>query len=970
MKVSHRVSVRTGGPALPSRPRLLVPVVVTVLVVIIAIGVFVNLYTDLLWFREARFSAVFSTVLRTRLLLFVLFGLLMAVVVGANVVVAYRVRPPFRPLSLEQQNLERYRLAVEPYLTPAVLAVGGVFGLFAGLSASARWQTWLLWRNRTTFGVKDLQFHKDVSYFTFTYPMQRFALGFALTVVVLSLIVAAITHYLFGGVRLQTDGEKVSPAARAHLSVLIGVIVLLKGAAYYLDRYGLAFSLRGRVQGPGYTDVHAVLPAKTILVGIAIICALLFFANIVVRNILLPGGALALLVISAIGIGGIYPAIVQQTRVKPNEIVRERTYIERNIATTRAAYQIDHVKTEPFSGVSTVTPSALSKDTGTLPKARLLDPNVLSRTYTQLQRLRAYYGFNSSLDIDRYDFGKGVQDAVVGVRELNKEGLSVDQQNWINEHLVYTHGNGIVAAPANTVDGSGRPVFTVKDLPVTGPIPIEETRVYYGEGTTDYSIVNTSQAETDGPVEGGKEATYSYKGNGGITLDSPFRKLLYAVKFKEKNLLLSSALTSSSKLMYIRTPKERVQKVAPFLQLDGDPYPAVVDGRILWIVDGYTTSANYPYSERTTLGTATLDSQTINGLPDQQVNYIRNSVKATVDAFSGKVTLYDWDAKDPVLQTWNKAFGGNLLEPKSAMSASLLAHVRYPEDLFKVQRDLLTKYHITDPKAFFQGDDYWQVPSDPTASTTTDTTNAAGQLFSTSTNGPDQPPYYVQLQPPGTTSPRFALTTSFVARSGQNLTAFASVSSDPSDYGTLRLLELPNNTVVSGPVQAASLFASTTDISQELNLLNRGNSKVVLGNLLTLPVGGGLLYLEPVYVEGTQKDSYPTLRYVIASYGDKIAFEPTLSGALQSLFGGNAGTIVPPPAKGGTTPPPAVGTPTQAQAIADAVAANTAGQAALKAGDFAEYGRQQALLTAALERLKVASGTAAGSPSPSPSVAR
>jgi len=973
MRVSHRVSVRTGGPALPGRPRLLLPVVVTVLVVIVAIGVFVNLYTDLLWFREARFATVFSTVLRTRLLLFAMFGLLMAAVVGINLVVAYRSRPPFRPLSLEQQNLERYRVAIEPYLTPSVLLVSGVFGLFAGLSASARWQTWLLWRNRTPFGVKDLEFGKDVSYFTFTYPMQRFALGFALTVFVLSLLVAAITHYLFGGVRLQTEGEKVSPAARAHLSVLIGVIVLLKGAAYYLDRYGLAFSLRGRVQGPGYTDVHAVLPAKTILVGIAIICALLFFANIVVRNILLPGGALALLVISAIGIGGIYPAIVQQTRVKPNEIVRERTYIERNIATTRAAYQIDKVVTEPYSGVTTTALATLAKDTGTLPKARLLDPNVLSRTYTQLQRLRAYYGFKVNLNIDRYDFGKGVQDAVVGVRELNKDGLSIDQQNWINEHLVYTHGNGIVAAPANTVDSSGRPVFTVKDLPVTGPIPIEETRIYYGEGTTDYSIVNTSQAETDGPVQGGKEATYSYKGNGGIALDSPLRKLLYALKFKEKNLLLSSALTPTSKLMYIRTPKERVQKVAPFLQLDGDPYPAVVDGRILWIIDGYTTSANYPYSERTTLGTATLDSQTVNGLPDQEVNYIRNSVKATVDAFTGKVTLYDWDAQDPVLQTWDKAFGGKLFQPKSAMSPSLLAHVRYPEDLFKVQRNLLTKYHITDPKAFFQGDDYWQIPSDPTSNGSTDPATTAQQLFSTSNNGPDQPPYYVELQPPGTTTPRFALTTSFVARNGQNLTAFASVSSDPSDYGQLRLLELPNNTVVSGPVQAASLFASTTQISQDLNLLNRGNSRVVLGNLLTLPIGGGLLYLEPVYVEGTQKDSYPTLRYVIAAYGDKIAFTPTLSAALQTLFGGNAGTIVPPPVKGGTTPPP-TGTATQAQAIADALAANIAGQAALKAGDFAEYGRQQALLTAALDRLKATSSTISVPPSsvpaPSPSATR
>ena len=966
------MAVGPGRTTVDGRPRLLAPVAVVIVLLLVLGGVFVSLYTDLLWFRETGFPEIFSTVLRTKLLLFVAFGILMATAIGANVAIAYRVRPPFRPMSLEQQNLERYRVAVEPFLIPVLLIVSAVFGIFAGLSAAARWQTWLLWRNATPFGQVDPQFHRDVSYFAFTYPFQRFVLGFVLTAVILSLLAAAATHYLFGGVRLQTTGDKVSPAARAHLSVLIGIVVLLKAFAYYLDRYGLAFSLRGRVQGASYTDVNAVLPAKGILVAIAVICAMLFFANIVVRNILLPAGALALLVVSAIVIGGLYPAFVQQARVKPNESQRERVYIARNIEATRRAYSIaDYVSTQ-YGGKQVASNAALQADTGTIPKARLLDPNVLSRTFTQLQRLRSYYGFNSSLGIDRYDLGKGIQDVVVGVRELNKDGLSGDQQNWINEHLVYTHGNGIVAAPANTVDDQGRPIFTVGNLPPTGPLEIAESRVYYGEGTTDYSIVHTGQAETDGPVQGGKEATYSYAGSGGIKLDSGFRKLLYALKFKEKNFLLSGALTGGSRLMYIRSPKERVQKVAPFLKLDGDPYAAVVGGRILWIVDGYTTSAGYPYSQRTTLGAATSDSRSQGGsLPDEQVNYIRNSVKATVDAFTGKVTLYTWDETDPVLKTWNKAFGGKLLQPKSAVTPALAAHLRYPEDLFKVQRDLLTKYHITDPKAFFQGDDYWQVPSDPTVGATADS-GGTTQLFTTGGNGPDQPPYYVQLEPPGTTEPRFALTTSFVARRGQNLTAFASVSSDPTDYGKIRLLELPNSTAVPGPEQVANNFSTTAEISTTLSLLDQRGSKVVLGNLLTLPVGGGLLYLEPVYVEGTKTDSYPTLRFVIASYGDKIAFTPTLSGTLEKLFGG--ATTVAPPVKGtgtppttGTVAPPAPGAATLKAALADAQTAYDAGRAALTRGDFPAYGKAQDQLAAALKRATDVSAGAGATPSPTAS---
>ena len=958
---------------MPARPRLLAPVFVIVALVLVLGGVGVTLYTDLLWFRSTGFSEVFATVLQTKLLLFVAFGLVMALLVGANIAVAYRVRPPFRPMSLEQQNLERYRVAVEPYLIPVLLLASGVFGLFAGLSAASRWQVWLLWRNATQFGEKDAQFGRDISYFAMTYPFQRFLLGFALTAIVLSLLAAAATHYLFGGLRLQTAGDKVSPAARAHLSVLLGVVVLLKAVGYYLDRFGLAFSERGRVQGASYTDVNAVLPAKSILVGIAVICALLFFANIVVRNILLPAGALALLVISAVVIGGVYPAYTQQFRVKPNELQREAKFIERNIEATRKAYQIDEVQTTPYEAKATATQGQLRGDTGTVPNIRLLDPNVLSDTFRQFQGLRSYYAFNESLDIDRYDIGDGVQDFVVAARELNTDGLRDDQRNWINEHLVYTHGNGIVAAPANRVDAQGQPSFVVRDLPVASPaeLPIREPRIYFGEGTTDYSVVKTQQAESDGPVgSGGAEAKYTYTGDGGVQLSGPLRKVAFALKFREKNLLLSGALTPESRIMYIREPRERVAKVAPFLKLDGDPYPAIIGGKIVWIIDGYTTSAGYPYSQRTTLGTVTADSQTRGAarLPDQSVNYIRNSVKATVDAFTGDVKLFQWDTEDPVLRTWSKAFK-NVITPKNEIPTELAAHFRYPEDLFKVQRDLLGRYHLTKAEDFFRGEDYWQVPGDPSSVTQAAQPSAgpqaAASLFNNRQGAPDQPPYYVVQQFPGRPGAAFSLTSAFVAQRRPNLTAVASVSSDPGDYGKIRVLELPESVSIDGPQQIANQFGTDAAVRGDLLPLVTGGSNVVLGNLLTLPVGGGLLYVEPVYVRARSDNSYPTLQLVLAAFGDRVASAPTLREALDELFGPGAAA---PPA---TPTPGAPATPEQPTDVRSAVAAAEQafreGQEALKRGDFAAYGDAQKRLQAAIERLTTLSGGASPAASASPS---
>ncbi|MEX2291543.1 MAG: UPF0182 family protein [Mycobacteriales bacterium] len=980
------MAVRTPGAGLPARPRLLGPVLAVLAVILLFGGVAISLYTDLLWFSSVGYRRVFSTLLTTRLMLFVGFGLLMALIVGSNVLLAYRVRPPFRPMSLEQQNLERYRLAVEPFLTPALLLGSSVFGLFAGLSAAARWQTWLLWRNGTSFGQADPQFDRDISYFAFTYPFQRFVLGFLLTAFVLALLTAAATHYLFGGVRLQTVGEKVSPAARAHLSVLVGVIVLLKAYAYYLDRFGLAFSTRGYVEGAGFTDVHAVLPAKNILIGIALICALLFFANIVVRNILLPAGALGLLVVSAVVIGGIYPAYTQQFRVNPNEIQREAPFIERNIEATRAAYGIDDTEVVDYKASQDVSPDELRAQASQVDSARLLDPNRLAPTYEQLQRLTFYFGVNDQLDIDRYEVDGEQQAYVLAAREVDISNLARAQRSWINERLVYTHGNGLIAAPADVVDAEGRPLFVESDDP-EGPIRLDQARLYFGELSPSYSIVNTEQAEIDGPlgltrgqsdeqVEG--QATFNYDGKGGVQLSHLGRKLAYALKYREPNLLLSDAIQDDSRLMYTREPRDRVEKVAPFLELDADPYPAAVDGRIVWIVDGYTTSSGYPYSQSTNFGDAVIDSQSRGLAVQRRVNYIRNSVKATVDAYDGTVTLYQFGDADPVLDTWNKAFGGDLVRPDSEISDELRAHFRYPEDLFKVQRELLTQYHVTDAQEFFTREDFWEIPADPAEAVN----NAAGgavpaqpapaagpAIDAAALSGPPQPPFYSLLEFPGEPAgAQFRLSTSFTGLNRPNLAAFASVSSDPGTYGKIQVLQLPRSNPPNGPGQVANQFLSEQVVAESLFPFRQNRAEVTFGNLLTLPAGQGLLYVQPVFVRAQGGESFPTLQRVLVSYGNEVAANTTLARSLADLFGAAAPPDSPAPQPSGPASPAPAPAPVAgdvASLIAEADAAFRQGQDALKRGDFAAYGAAQDRLRAALDRL--ASTAGGGSPRPTPS---
>ena len=903
--------------------------------VIFAIGAaFVSLggyYIDWLWFESVGFTSVWSTVLFTRIQLFLIVGILTSALLSVNIYIAYKRRPLYVPMNIEVSGVERLRAQIEPVRRWVFLGITAAVVYFAGTSGMIFWREWLQFRNSTDFGVTDPQFNLDISFFAFKLPMYQALIGWGISTLVLAALASAFVHYMYGGIRTDVQTDRTTVAARVQISILLGLIVLLKAVAYWFDRYALALQEGRLITGLTYSDVNALLPAKAILSAIAVVCSLLFFANIIRRSWLLPAAGTALLVISSVLIAGVYPAAIQQFQVKPSESSKEAPYIQRNIDATRAAYDLAGVEVIDYNAKISTTSGQLAKDAATIANIRLMDPNVLTATFNQLQQIKPYYTFPESLDVDRYTINGVSRDVVVALRELNIEGNP--SRNWINDHLVYTHGFGFVAAFGNTVDADGKPSFLVGDIPPTDGLGEFQPRVYFGENFPNYSIIGGKK--TDNPVEfdypddasPNGQRNYTYTGEGGVPVGSLLNKLLFAINYGEQRIILSNLINADSKIIYNRLPRERVEKVAPWMTLDGDPYPAIVDGKIIWIIDGYTTSAGYPYSRSTALADATEDA-----LSNRSVNYIRNSVKATVDAYDGTVTLYQWDEKDPVLKTWMKAFPGTV-KAKSSMSKDLLDHVRYPEDMFRVQRDVLSSYHVQSAAAYYGGQDFWRVPRDP---------STFGR------NAGAQPPYYMSLQMPGSDKSNFSLTTPFVPRGGrENLSAFAAVNATAGpDYGKITVLQLPRSTAIPGPSQVASNFEAKPEVANTLSLLRQGGADVVLGSLLTLPVGDGLLYVQPVYVRATANlVAYPLLQKVLVSFGDVIGFDNSLKGALDQVFGGNSGTS-------STSQNPTATTDDEnadlASALRSARQAISDGNAALAKGDFAAFGRAQDRLKAAI----------------------
>ncbi|MEJ7690772.1 MAG: UPF0182 family protein [Nocardioidaceae bacterium] len=886
---------------MPSRrPRALLPTLGVVVVLVFLFSVFVEVWTQKMWFSSLGYEAVFSKVLITRVVLFVVFGLVLAAAAVGNAYLAFRMRPILHSDGYRNPTVERYQDTVDPIRHWVMIGLGAVMFLFGGASASGHWRTYLMWRNGGSFGQNDVNFKKDIGFFVFDYPWYRFLVGYGFTVLVIALVVAGATHYLYGGIRLGAPRDKVIPGAQVQLSVLFGLFMMIKAVSYWLDRFGLAIADGNLFTGISYTDANAVLPAKNILAVIALICALLFFGNVFRPGWMLPVLGFGLLILSAILVGGIWPAIVQRFQVRPSEADKEAQYISMNIESTRTAYDLNDVDVKDYPGVTTDTPEALQKQAAGLPGVRLIDPRIVDRTFTQLQQQRGFYTMPDVLDVDRYQLEAGAppQDVVIAARELDLNGLQDSQRNWTNDHTVYTHGYGVVAAYGDQRNTEGEPVFAQQNLPSTGALGEFEQRVYYGEMEPSYSIVGrspgTDSVELNIPSVGNTDSAddYStYGGSGGVPIGSTFGQALYATKFWDSSILLSGRVNSESKIIYDRNPRDMVEKVAPWLTVDGDPYPAVVDGRLLWIIDGFTTTANFPMAQQVDLSEATNDSLTgeaaVAGQQADNISYIRNSVKATVDAYDGTVNLYEWDEQDPILKAWEGAFPG-IVKPKSDISPDLLAHVRYPEDLFKVQRELLSTYHVDSPTTFYSGSERWKVPEDPEDETAA------------------QPPFYLTVKLPDG-DPEFSLTSVFVPRGRQNLASFVSVNADAAsdDYGKFSVLELPSGNAVSGPGQVANAMSLDPVVSAELLKYKQSGTDPQMGNLLTLPIGDELLYVQPVYTSrGTGTGSYPLLQFVVVSVGDEVGIGLSFDAAFANALGletGSGGNPLDP--NGGNDPP-------------------------------------------------------------------
>ncbi|MDZ5662677.1 UPF0182 family protein [Nocardioides sp. S-58] len=891
---------RPGGPGGPGGPGAQRPaatsrrpgaLVITAIILVLGfmlLSGFASFWTERLWFGSVGYSGVFTTLLLTRIGLFLVFAGLMAATVALSMAMAYRFRPVLWPgmPGMPDDGMDRYRQVLAPRMGWVIAGASIVMGLFAGASATGQWRSYSLWRHSESFGTTDPYFEKDVGFYVFELPFWHYLVDYVMALAVVGLLASVVMNYLFGGIRLSArPGERLTSAAQIQVSALLALFVLAKAVDYWLDRYDLVTNSGSIFTGMGYTDDKAVLPAKEILAGIAIVCALLFLANIWRRTWLLPSVGVALFALSAIILGLIVPTLVQAIRVNPNVPDREGPYIAANIEATRAAYQLDQIETRPVGGGAQVDGRLEALD-GVTDGVPLVDPQIVSEIFEQQQQVRAYYSVPNVLDVDRYEIDGQDRAVVLGVRELDQSGLAEGDQNWSNLHTAYTHGNGVIAAFANQrpeddstqqtgiqwAEGAEADEDTLTRL--AGPDGYE-TRVYFGEQSPTYSIVGLDPSGN--PVEfdlpqgdrSEEDVATTYDGKAGVPIGNLVNQLLYAVRFSEPNLLLSSRVHDNSKILYDREPRQMVEKVAPWLTVDSDPYPAVVDGRIQWILDGYTVTDKYPLSQRESLEEMTDDSLQENTgfqtLPTDEINYLRNSVKATVDAYDGTVSLYAWDEEDPILKAWQKVFP-DVVQPKDAIPDALTEHLRYPEDLFKAQRYQFQRYHETSASAWFEGSSRWEVPSDP-------------QLTSRL-----QPPY--RLFTDTGEGETWSLTSVYVPRDKENnLAAYMAVNSDATseDYGKVSVLELPNEPT-GGPLQIANTFSTNEDVSQALLPYTTGDADRVPGNLLTLPVNDSFIYVQPVYTRRDGESNFPILRFVLVSYEGRVGIGTTLTGAIEDAL--------------------------------------------------------------------------------------
>ena len=906
------------------------------------IAVFVS---DLWWFEERGYRDVFLTVLLTRYGIGATFTVALAIFIGINLSIARRTRPFIIPTTPQQAQVQRVRDAVDPYLPWVIAAVSILFALTSGAAVGAQWRTFLLFLNGEGVGIVDPLFDRDLGFWLFELPFWALIQSWLFTSLVLTIMLTAGAHYVLGAIRPESP-EKVTPPAKLHLTVLVALALGVRAWGYWLDRYELNFSQRGTVTGASFTDVNAELPALLLLIGVSIIAIVILFASLRRNGFLLPGAALGLLVVASIVLQGVYPAFVQRVRVDPQELAREREFIGRNLEATRRAFGLDEVVREPFAIRNDLDEQDVIDNDVTLRNVRLWDPAVLETTYAELQSLRPYYEFRN-VAIDRYFIDGELRQVMLATRELSS--LPSQADTWQNRHITFTHGFGIVASQVNTANEEGQPVFISSNIPPVGDeevVPSVQPGIYFGATPSpEYSLVRTDADELDfEQPETQQQVTTVYAGRGGVAIDSFARRVAFALRFADYNLVLTNLLNDESRILFNREVSERVQLVAPFLELDSEPYPVVIDGRVKWIVDAYTTSIAYPYSERRPL---------VLGNRAVTVNYVRNSVKAVVDAFDGDVTLYVVDDEDPLVRAWGRAFPG-LLQPFGAAPDEIVRHFRYPQDLFRLQSQLFRTYHIPEADAFYNRADAWDIPVDPASLANqggaTALQQAAGQR--------PLEPYYLVMRLPGEETEEFVLIQPYLAVSRPNMVAWLAGRSDGEQLNSLFAVRFPSDQQVLGPLQAQARIEQDDEISAYITLRSRDGSNVIRGNMQVLPIADSILYVQPLFLENPQA-RIPELARVAVVMGERTAFDRTLSGALAQLLdiripdslAGDEGTDVAPGAPDADASDALV-------LLERALEAFDRADTFLRAGDLAGYEREVLSARRLLERAFEASGGA------------
>jgi uncharacterized protein len=929
-----------GRRGIGGRRTGLIAVAVIAVLLLTSLRGLARFYTDYLWFDEVSLAGVWRGVLGAKVLLGVLFTALFFAVLWLNLWLADRMAPPFRALSPEDEIIERYRDIVGERTALVRIVVSAAFALIAGAGASSQWNTWILYRNRVDFGSRDALFGRDAGFYVFQLPFMSFVIDWLFVALIIISVVTLAAHYLNGGVRLQPM-PRVAHHVRAHLSVLLGLVAFVKAADYWLARYELNFSTRGFRNGPMYTDVKAQLPALNLLVFISIIAGVLLLANLWVRRgWLLPALAVGLWALMSLLIGSLYPAFVQKFRVEPSENAKEKPYIERNIAATREALGLDSVETEDYPYDTTLDAEGLAANAETIRNVRLWDPNYTQRTYQRLQGIKQYYSL-SDIDIDRYEIDGRKTQALVSVREVNSDDLP--NSSWVSRHLVYTHGYGAVVSPANAVTSDGKPAFTLSNVPPEGQPPLEQPRVYFAEQGGGYAIVNTKEKELDFQDEGGRSAFTAYSGEGGVPLSSLVRRASFALRFGTVNPLISNLITDDSKALFNRDIRTRITTAAPFLAVDADPYPVLLDGRILWVQDAYTTTDRFPAAQ----GADVRDLDNRSGLK-RGFNYARNSVKITIDAYDGTMNFYVVDETDPIVKAYSKAFP-ELFTDASEIPDGLREHFRYPEDLFRVQTAMYARYHIDNASDFYNAGDAWNVSPDPGSGQVRQTTAPSTSILPggvrVAVGDRRMDPSYVQLRLPGDDEEKFILIQTFVpaalndSNSQPIMTAFMTASSNPEDYGKLRVFTMPRGQSIDGPLLVDNTINADPDISRELSLLDQRGSQVVKGNILVIPIENSLLFVRPLYVQ-SERSGIPEFQKAIVVFNGRAEMRNTLQEALVALFGEAPDTLEAKPSGGGEEPPPDAPDESISELLAQIAKAYDEAQAALREGDLATYQRK------------------------------